>query len=184
MPFFKSSVQDGDHGVVCSFLHGSAQGPVSPGGYPVGSLSHQRCPQDQALSSASPRQPRCSGNLASLATFSTSLSPAELVATSASPPRWLAHQSKLPASRSRRPRDLFSGQIHSGASIPRSVPRRASIRPQVPVVCGARSSGTSAFPNRTCTKRAYAFASLQKDRFRMMVAAWSCFPCLQRIDSG
>ena len=157
--------------MVCSFLHGSAQRPLSPGGYPVGSLSHQRCPQDQALSSASPRQPRCSGNLASLATSSTAFSLAKLVASSASPPRRLAYQSKLPASRSRRPRDLFSGQIHSGASIPRSVPRRASIRPQVPVVCRARSSSRSALPNRTCTKRAYAFASLKKDRFRMMVAA-------------
>ena len=165
-------------------MHGSAQRPLSPGGYPVGSLSHLRRPQDQALSSAPPRQPRCSGNLASLATSSTALSLARFVASSASPPRRLAHQSKLPASRSCRPRDLFSGQIHSGASISRLVLHRASIRPRVPVVCRARSSGRSALPNRACTKRAYAFASLHNGRFRMMVAAWSCFPSLQRMDSG
>ena len=159
-----------------SFLPGSAQGPLSPGGYPVGSLSHLRCPQDQALSSASPRQPRCSGNLASLATSSISLGPTEVVASSASPPRRLAYQSKLPASRSRRPRDLFSGQIRPGASIPRAVIH--------PVICRACSSGRSCLSNRACTKRACAFALLRKNRFRMMVAAWSCFPCLQRIDSG
>ena len=150
-------------------MHGSAQGPLFPGGYPVGSLSHLRCPQDQALSSASPRQPRCSGSLASLATSSTSLSLAEHVASSASPPRRLTYQSKLPASRSRRPRDLFSGQIHPpGASIPRSVPRRASIRPQVPLACRACSSGQSGLSNRIC-----AFASIHKNRSRMMVTAWS-----------
>ena len=92
-------------------------------------------PPDQALSSTSPRRPRCSGNLASLATSSISLGPTEVVASSASPPRRLAHQSKLPASRSRRPRDHFSGQIHPGASIPRSVPRRVSIRSRVPLAC-------------------------------------------------
>ena len=122
-----------------------------------------------------PRQPR------DLLDFARPRRTRRLVSLTDSP---AYYHSKLPASRSRRPRDLFSGQIHLGASIPRSVPRRASIRPQVPVVCKVRSSGRSGHSNRTCTKRACAFASLQKDRFRMMVAAWSCFPCLQRIDSG
>ena len=162
-------------------MHGSAQGPLSPGGYPVGSLSHLRCPKTKRYRAR---------RLASLV--------AQAASPASRPPRL---RSASPNTSPRQPHRL-AGLLTKASYLPRGLPDPATSsadrstqqgplsRDRCPV--GPLSDLRCPSPVELVLQDNLVFQiklvpllpSTPNNRFRMMVAAWSCFPSLQIIDSG